>query len=89
MTSAGNDSTKQLQESPFLLNELKLTKMALKHEIDQRAKLENNYCEQLFSQLKPLPVRFFLYTFLLFEHIKLLFCKYVLSILLIDVLMII
>ena len=32
--------------------------MALRHEVDQRAKLENNYCEQLFSQLKPLPVRF-------------------------------
>lgn len=65
MTSTGNDSTKQLQESPFLLNELKLTKMALKYETDQRAKLENNYCEQLFSQLKPLPVRFF-YMHLLF-----------------------
>ncbi|XP_060880409.1 dynactin subunit 1 isoform X3 [Metopolophium dirhodum] len=56
MTATGNDSNKPYQESPFLLNELKLTKMALKHEIDQRAKLENNYCEQLFSQLKPLPV---------------------------------
>lgn len=60
MTTTGNDSNKPFQESPFLLNELKLTKMALKHEIDQRAKLENNYCEKLFSQLKPLPVRFFL-----------------------------
>lgn len=58
MTTAGNDSNKPFQESPFLLNELKLTKMALRHEVDQRAKLENNYCEQLFSQLKPLPVRF-------------------------------
>lgn len=57
MTTAGNDTNKPFQESPFLLNELKLTKMALKHEIDQRSKLENNYCEQLFSQLKPLPVR--------------------------------
>lgn len=57
MTTAGNDSNKSFQESPFLLNELKLTKMALKHEVDQRAKLENNYCEQLFSQLKPLSVR--------------------------------
>jgi len=56
VTATGNDSNKPYQESPFLLNELKLTKMALKHEIDQRAKLENNYCEQLFSQLKPLPV---------------------------------
>ncbi|CAI6368272.1 unnamed protein product [Macrosiphum euphorbiae] len=56
MTATGNDGNKSYQESPFLLNELKLTKMALKHEIDQRAKLENNYCEQLFSQLKPLPV---------------------------------
>ncbi|KAL4149675.1 hypothetical protein QTP88_003563 [Uroleucon formosanum] len=56
MTATGNDNNKPYQESPFLLNELKLTKMALKHEIDQRAKLENNYCEQLFSQLKPLPV---------------------------------
>lgn len=56
MSATGNDSNKSYQESPFLLNELKLTKMALKHEIDQRAKLENNYCEQLFSQLKPLPV---------------------------------
>lgn len=58
MTTTGNDNNKPFQESPFLLNELKLTKMALKHEIDQKAKLENNYCEQLFSQLKPLPVRF-------------------------------
>lgn len=57
MTSTGNDNNKPYQESPFLLNELKLTKMALKHEIDQKAKLENNYCEHLFSQLKPLPVR--------------------------------
>ncbi|XP_060839401.1 dynactin subunit 1 isoform X2 [Rhopalosiphum padi] len=56
MTATANDSNKPYQESPFLLNELKLTKMALKHEIDQRAKLQNNYCEQLFSQLKPLPV---------------------------------
>lgn len=57
MTSTGNDNNKSYQESPFLLNELKLTKMALKHEIDQKAKFENNYCEHLFSQLKPLPVR--------------------------------
>jgi len=56
VTGTGNDSNKSCQESPFLLNKLKLTKMALKHEIDQRAKLENNYCEQIFSQLKPLPV---------------------------------
>ncbi|XP_025206308.1 dynactin subunit 1 isoform X2 [Melanaphis sacchari] len=56
MTATANDSNKPYQESPFLLNELKLTKMALKHEIDQKAKLQNNYCEQLFSQLKPLPV---------------------------------
>lgn len=56
MTATANDSNKPYQESPFLLNELKLTKMALKHEIDQRAKLQNNYCEQLFTQLKPLPV---------------------------------
>lgn len=59
MATTGNDSNKSYQESPFLLNELKLTKMALRHEIDQRAKLENNYCEQLFSQLKPLPVSFY------------------------------
>jgi len=74
VTSTGNDVIKQLQESPFLLNELKLTKMALKYETDQRAKLENNYCEQLFSQLKPLPVRFF-YMHLLSEYNKLPFCK--------------
>lgn len=53
--------------------------MALKHEVDQRAKLENNYCEQLFSQLKPLPVRLiqfyiysnlvnYLFLILLFQH---------------------
>ncbi|XP_050429096.1 dynactin subunit 1 isoform X2 [Adelges cooleyi] len=56
ITAVANDVNKSYQESPFLMNELKLTKMALKHEIDQRSKLENNYCEQLFSQLKPLPV---------------------------------
>ncbi|VVC37313.1 Hypothetical protein CINCED_3A019391 [Cinara cedri] len=56
MTSPGNDANKPYQESPFLLNELKLTKMALKYEMDQKAKLENNYCEQLFSKLKPLPI---------------------------------
>ncbi|CAI6367508.1 unnamed protein product [Macrosiphum euphorbiae] len=56
VTGTGNDSNKPCQECPFLHNKLKLTKMALKHEIDQRAKLENNYCEQIFSQLKPLPV---------------------------------
>lgn len=60
VNTSSTDSNKPYQESPFLLNELKLTKMALKHEVDQRAKLENNYCEQLFSQLKPLPVRLFI-----------------------------
>jgi len=70
VTSTGNDGTKQIQESPFLLNELKLTKMALKHEIDQKAKLEYNYCERLFSQLKPLPVRYFC-MHLLFKYNKL------------------
>ncbi|XP_050534723.1 dynactin subunit 1 isoform X2 [Daktulosphaira vitifoliae] len=55
VTNMGNDN-KSYQESPFLMNELKLTKMALKHEINQRANLEDNYCKKLFSQLKPLPV---------------------------------
>lgn len=57
VNTSGSESSKSFQESPFLLNELKLTKMALKHEVDQRAKLEKNYCEELFSQLKPLPVK--------------------------------
>lgn len=57
VSSSGGDSSKSFQESPFLLNELKLTKKALKHEVNQRAMLEKNYCAELFSQLKPLPVR--------------------------------
>lgn len=61
VNTSGSESSKSFQESPFLLNELKLTRMALKHEVDQRAKLEKNYCEELFSQLKPLPVKFILY----------------------------
>lgn len=56
MSSSGNDSSKSFQESPFLLNELKLTKIALKHEVNQRAMLEKNYCAELLSQLKPLPM---------------------------------
>jgi len=71
VTTAGNDNNKPFQESPFLLNELKLTKMALRHETDQRAKLENNYCEKLFSQLKPLPVRLnYIYFNYVFNHLN-------------------
>lgn len=60
VNTSGSDSSKSFQESPFLLNELKLTKMALQHEVDQRTKLEKNYCEELFSKLKPLPVKLIL-----------------------------